>query len=112
MAMANLAYVYDRMNRLDDAERSGREAVDELRRTYGPEHPVTLDAVVTLANIHRRQKRYGDAGGIEKLCSRGPPRRIAGRVSAEHPDTLVAMTSRGRFYSDSAASVEAELLLL
>jgi tetratricopeptide (TPR) repeat protein len=66
-----------------EAEQLFRQTLDAKRRTLGPEHPSTLNAVDGLARLLKNEKRYPEAEEAYRQAFAG-----RGRVlGAGHPDT-------------------------
>ncbi len=76
-----------RENRLDDAIKVARQALEVTEKTFGPEHPNTAVSLDYLALLYHSQGRYDDAEPLYK-------RALAIREKArgpEDPDTVTSM---------------------
>lgn len=105
--MNDLARVYRRLQRFDEAEQLFRETIETARRVVGPENKLTLQPMNNLAVLYNRQERYEEAEPLyrEVLEIR---RRMLG---ADHPRTLVCMSNLAQHYASRFMLERAERLM-
>ncbi len=113
LATVNLAALYIRTARTQEAIDMLEEALPILREVHGPEAPPTLSAQQILALA------YHEAGSLDKaLLIRQQMLELSRRVNGEnHPDTLVAKLNLANSYCsahrlDEALSIQKEVLAL
>jgi Tetratricopeptide repeat len=95
-AMANLASMYYRNGRWEDAAKLEEILLEARRKSLGAEHPDTLKVMGHLATLYCKQGRLEDASKLaEKVLE--ARRRLLGE---EHPDTLTAMANLAVTYHE------------
>jgi len=105
-----LVWVYIRWGsggKLEDAERLGERLLKALERRYGPLHPLTLNAVGAMAELHRIQGRLQEAEDEFARVLKGRS-QILGN---DHPDTVTARYSLALVYCDQKRWAEAREIL-
>ena len=78
------------------ADERFREAIKNLERANGKEHPHTLTGVGNLELLYKRTRKFKQAEGLlmQVIYTR---RRVQGQA---HPDTLNSMTSLASIYKE------------
>ena len=92
---------------LDEAEDLIRRCLEAREGSLGPEHPVTLSSLLSMANLHMARGRYAEA---EDLYKRG----VAGRkqiLGPTHGQTIRATTNLATLYMKMGRWDEAEALV-
>ena len=105
MVMGNLIAAYDRLDRLDEAEKTGLEVL-ELTRDHLDDN-YRLGAMDNLANVYLRQGRYQEA---EKLHREALEAQRSAR-GLDHPNTLRTMHNLANDLEAAGRLDEAETLL-
>jgi serine/threonine protein kinase len=102
----NFAIAYAYQGKFADAEKSFRVVYDLTLKKYGPDHPVTFNALMNIGNSVLQQDRFAEAETIYKQVLEGD-RRMLG---PEHPRTLLVMGNLGLVYLNQKRYPEAEAL--
>jgi non-specific serine/threonine protein kinase/serine/threonine-protein kinase len=88
--MNNLAVLYQREHRNQDAEKLYATVIDIQRRVNGPTHPETLNALNNLAVLYSVEGKYSEAAPIyENVLEQWRK-----QLGPEHPRTLAVMSNR------------------
>src|SRR5437588_12845906 len=90
----NLAFLYERQGKYDDAEPLYKRALAICEEVLGPIHPSTATSVNNLAFLYNSQGKYDDA---EPLYKRALAIReeVLGPI---HPDTATSVNNLAGLY--------------
>jgi len=83
----NLAAVYERTGRLDEAEELQKTVLDAKRRVLGPNHPETLSSMHNLALINTARGHLDEAEALHTQVFE--TRRV--ELGRQHPKTLESL---------------------
>lgn len=103
-ALANLASVLVKMNKLPEAETTYREALALQQRIFGPENALAATTVKELSGIYFRQNRLAEAGALTDQA-------LAMRLKLfghDHLDTADSLNGRASILFKQHKMVEAE----
>jgi serine/threonine protein kinase/tetratricopeptide (TPR) repeat protein len=107
-SMGNVAVVYHRQDRYDEAEALCVETLELSRRVLGEEHPQTLDAMNLLGHVYMKQGRHDEAEQllVKALESR---RRVLGEEQLRLMNSLaIVYMNQGRY--DEAEQLHVNVL--
>ncbi len=97
---------YRDLGLLEKAQKNQERSLEIRRRISGPENPITLAAMNSLAVTYHRQAKYEQAESLEKQTLE-VRRRVLG---PEHPDTLASMFTLALTYTRRREFAQAEAL--
>jgi serine/threonine protein kinase/lipopolysaccharide biosynthesis regulator YciM len=107
-SMGNVAVVYHRQDRYDEAEALCVETLELNRRVLGEEHPQTLDAMNLLGHVYMKQGRHDEAEQllVKALENR---RRVLGEEQLRLMNSLaIVYINQGRY--DEAEQLHVNVL--
>jgi tetratricopeptide (TPR) repeat protein len=105
--MSDLAALYIRRGRYDEAEPLVFEAYESQRRVLGDDHPDTLGTMSNLAELHVDRGRYEQAESL-LLDALEIQTRVFG---SDHPVTLGSTNLLGRLYTNTGRLERASALM-
>ncbi len=103
----NFGMVLLAAGKLDEAERSVREALEGRQRVLGEDHPTTLGSLINLGTVLQRQNDWSAAEPVV-IEAYETSRRVLGD---EHSTTLTAAGHVGAVYVGQGRNDEAVALL-
>jgi eukaryotic-like serine/threonine-protein kinase len=107
-SISNLAYLFEKLGRKDEAEAYFREAIDGFRRNFGAEHSDTLIVMNNMALMMWGEQRLDEAEALIVEAH-----EIARRVFGDDdPLTLSMEANRGSLLRDQGRPAEAEPYLV
>ncbi len=98
--------VYENLGLYPRAESLQQRSLEIRKRVLGPEHPDTLESMVSLGVVLGDEDRYADAEKLDRETL-DIQRRLLGR---EHRNTLITMTNLASTLSDEGHNADAEKL--
>ena len=104
--MGTMGTVYTNLGLYRQSETLLRRAVETNRKTFGDEHPTTLESLHQLANLLWYQDRFAEAEPIYLEVDAGRSKVLG----ALHPDTLKVDSDIASLYSKQKRLEEAETL--
>jgi serine/threonine protein kinase len=99
---------YRALGQYEDAQRQLERALELYAAGLGPDDPVTLDGMSSLAYLYGAQGKYGLAEPLSEQVVKG--RTV--RLGATHPDTLVSKNNLAQVYRSQKKFEKAEPLYL
>src|SRR5262249_48601205 len=93
-AKIDLGWMYRQADRLEDAERLTRDALERARRVLGRDHSQTLVAVNNLAIIFKQMGRMAEAEPLYIESVEASKRTLG----PKHPETVAGMVNLAGFY--------------
>jgi tetratricopeptide (TPR) repeat protein len=102
----DLAGVLKNRGKYEEAEMMHRQALAQIEKTLGHEHPETLASMNNLAGVLKSQDKYEGAEMMYREIL-GLRRKILGY---EHPDTLVSMNNLAGVLESQGEYEEAEMM--
>ncbi len=108
VSMNNLALVYSRQGRYDEAEPLYLQTLEIRQRVLGEEHPDTLRSMNNLADLHHHQRRFDEAATLFEETVARARRAWPGR----HWMTGVLLGNYGRTLTELQRYEDAETRLL
>src|ERR1700721_2077654 len=93
--MSNLADVYYKLGRIDDAVNIHRKVLLNKQNVLGRTHPQVVDTMQDLASTYHKIGRTTQAIELAEKALEIRKRKLG----IEHPDTLTSMHNLAYFYS-------------
>lgn len=107
MALQNLGYSYQNLDRYDDAEGCFREAWELRQKVLGPDHRATLLSASYLGKVLIDQETTDKAIEAEIITKEVFQRRKA-QLGDQHEETLISAHNLGRAFYTQKKWVESE----
>jgi len=89
--VADLGNLLRKQNKLDEACKLIRSALEWREQALGPDHPETLSSVKSLGELVQRQGKLDDAEGLYRRALEGNEKALG----PDHPDTLQSVHHLG-----------------
>ena len=103
----NLALLYTKQGRLNEAEPLYLRSLAMVERTLGPEHLDVATSLNNLAGLYSRQGRYAERRiPLSSICSDSK-----GKVGDDHAEMSVALNNLGTLFVDLGRYEDGEQLL-
>lgn len=100
------AFCLTQLERMDEAEKVALAAVETAQGAVGRDHPIALNALMTLAQIRATQGRLQDAITIDEEVLAG----FEKAYGDPHNETLLAMNNLATRYSEASRRKESRAL--
>ena len=86
------------------AEELHSQALEELQKTLGPEHPKTMKSIASLGLVHIELAKYQTAEDLTRRALEGREKALG----LDHPDTVVSYSRLGLLLQKQGNYVKAE----
>lgn len=103
-SMTELATLYSRAGRHEEAAHLGGQVVDTKEKVLGVKHPETLSSMVGMADIWQRQGQLKDAEQMYQRALLG----VEKSLGSDHPDSLRTVFLLGNLYKKMGKLTDAE----